>query len=389
MGDFSNLVKLCFERDVIKKLVFSKSTDPKVIKLTCRPISHRGRKILLSEYSLTGDTVSQRLVREDELPEFVDGECEKFAQVNLITTAGDAERKLSRRGEVILGGDKLKRRLSADDLEVSAMGALEEKKNRILSGSEPFLISLGISDKNGRVHDKKQPKFRQISRFLEYVRDIYSSLPEEGELYILDLCSGKSYLSFAVYHYLTEVMKRKVNMLGIDLKESVMEFCAEKARELSFSGLRFIAGDVRKTPEDKRPDLVLSLHACDIATDIVLDTAARLGAKVILSTPCCQRELSTMLSAESLSFVTRYPKLKGQLAAILTDALRLERLRALGYEVKATELVDPEDTPKNTLICAIKKGKTNEKLVSEYGELLRGLIGSSAEKYIGRIEDED
>ena len=262
---------------------------------------------------------------------------------------------------------------------------MDAEKNRILSGSEDFLISLGISDKNGRVHDKKQPKFRQINRFLEYVEDVYPSLPEAGSLYVLDLCSGKSYLSFAVYYYLTAIKKREVRMLGIDLKASVIAFCAEKARELKYEGLTFIADDIRNTPRDKRPDLVLSLHACDVATDIVLDCAQELRAGVILSTPCCQRELSQHLDAEFLAFALKYPKIKTAIASALTDALRLERLKALGYEVKATELVDPEDTPKNTLLVAILKKDRDDGLVNNYNALLEKLLGSGAQTYIGRI----
>ena len=387
MESFSSLVLSAFRKEALKKLVFSKSRDPEILKLTARTVSHRGRMILACEYSKSGNTVAQRNLRDEEILSFIDAECERFDQANLITTVGDAERKVTKKGEVILGADKLMRKLTGRDLELTplAIGKLDAEKNRILSGSEDFLISLGISDKNGRVHDKKQPKFRQINRFLEYVEDVYPSLPEAGSLYVLDLCSGKSYLSFAVYYYLTAIKKREVRMLGIDLKASVIAFCAEKARELKYEGLTFIADDIRNTPRDKRPDLVLSLHACDVATDIVLDCSQELRAGVILSTPCCQRELSQHLDAEFLAFALKYPKIKTAIASALTDALRLERLKALGYEVKATELVDPEDTPKNTLLVAILKKDRDDGLVNNYNALLEKLLGSGAETYIGRI----
>ena len=176
-------------------------------------------------------------------------------------------------------------------------------------------------------------------------------------------------------------------MLGVDLKKDVIEFCSRMARELNFFGMHFITDDIANTPKDKHPDLVISLHACDIATDIVLDTAAKLNAKVILSTPCCHRELSTKINAPELKFVTKYPKLKRTLCDALTDALRLERLSALGYEVNATELVDPEDTPKNTLIRAIKRQKLTRVSIDEYNSLLNFLMGDNAKNYIGNLEE--
>jgi SAM-dependent methyltransferase len=234
------------------------------------------------------------------------------------------------------------------------------------------------------VHDKKQGKFRQINKFLEYVEEVYSELPRESVLTVYDLCCGKSYLSFAVYHYLTVMKGRQVKMLGVDLKRDVIEFCNEKAKELGFFGMQFVTDDITNTPKDVAPDMVISLHACDIATDIVLDTAAKLGAKVILSTPCCHRELSTKIDAPVLSFVTKYPKLKRSLCDSLTDALRLERLSYLGYDVNATELVDPEDTPKNTLIRAVKRRAASTE-TSGYTELLRFLLGEGADDYIGKL----
>ena len=163
-----------------------------------------------------------------------------------------------------------------------------------------------------------------------------------------------------------------------------MEFCNEKAKELGFSDMHFITDDITNTPKNTSPDMVISLHACDVATDIVLDTAVRLGAKVILSTPCCHRELSAKINSPALKFVTKYPKLKRSLCDSLTDALRLARLEVFGYEVSATELVDPDDTPKNTLIRAIKR---TDKIgnAEEYGKLLEFLLGEGKDDYIGKI----
>ena len=387
MTDFIEIAALSFKKEVLKKIVFSRAKDGVPEKISARLCAHRGQKILAVEFSLPGNTVSQKNYRENEIESFVSENITKYGQINLLTSLGDAELKNGKKGYVLLGGDKLLRKLRNDAIQPkfeTAIESLDREKNRILKGDEPFLVSLGISDKNGRVHDKKQPKFRQINKFLEYLEDVYGELDSKKDLLIYDLCCGKSYLSFAVYHYLTVIKQRKVYLLGIDLKKDVMDFCNSKATELGFSDMHFITDDITNTPKDTSPDMVISLHACDIATDIVLNTAVELGAKVILSTPCCHRELSTKINAPELKFVTKYPKLKRSICDSLTDALRLARLEVFGYEVNATELVDPDDTPKNTLIRAVKR-RDKQSGTEEYNRLLEFLLGDNAEGYVGKI----
>lgn len=204
----------------------------------------------------------------------------------------------------------------------------EKEKNYILDGSEDFLIHLGISDKSGRVHDKKQAKFRQINRFLEHVGDMMKHLPKDGVLRVADLCCGKSYLSFAVCYYLTRVLHREIIIDCVDLKESVMDFCRDIAEKCGFSEMTFTAGDVSKYSPDTAPDLVISLHACDTATDIVLERAAVLGASAVLATPCCHRSLSRALDCGELDFIARNSVLKSKFCDAATDALRILRLEA-------------------------------------------------------------
>jgi len=384
MTEFKELIIRAFKKEAIKKLIFSKSKVDGVLKTWARLCAHRGKRILSTESALRGSTVSQRNVREEELSSYLDTVMSEFEQINLITTMGEAELRITKKGKVAkLGADKLLRKLSGEVAVAEvALETLDRKKTYILTGSEDFLIKLGISDKSGRVHDKKQGKFRQINKFLEYIEEIYKNLPSAGKLNIYDLCCGKSYLSFAVYYYLTEVKKRDVNMLGVDLKRDVIEFCDGMAREMGFVGMRFITDDIMNLSSNVSPDMVISLHACDIATDIVLKKAAELSATVILSTPCCHKNLADKISAKELSFVTKYPKLKGKLCEAITDALRLELLAAYGYEVSATELVDPEDTPKNTLLRAIKRGSVSQERLKHYEELLKALLGEKWKNYI-------
>lgn len=389
-SDFTDLIVAAAERGALRKIVFSKPKSSEVKKVSGRLVDMRGRVSLALEYSLPGDTVSQKNLPLTAMAEELMRLMDEYAQANLITSISDAEYKLSKRGEeVYLGADKLKRRLDDFDGKVEMkIESIDKEKNYILSGEEKFLFALGISDKNGRIHDKKQGKFRQINRFLEHIEAVYGEISKNDELLVYDLCCGKSYLSFAVYYYLTEIKGRKTRLLGIDLKRDVIDYCARIARECGFSGMQFVYDDVKNTPKDVVPDMVISLHACDIATDVVINTAAELGARVILSTPCCHRYLNGKVTAEALSFVTRYPHLSNKLCEALTDSLRAARLRASGYSVTVCELTDPENTPKNTLIRAIKKpcsAAELERRRAEYDAALAFIMGEGAKNYLQEI----
>lgn len=384
MDELLSLISLAFDKGALKQLILSRPKDAdRPVKVKGRMAMRRSHPILALEFSEKGDTVSQKNLTREELCDTLSALIANYRQVNLITHEGDAEYKVKKDGDaVLLGGEKLSRRLSrATVTPEEALGALDRKKNYILTGSEPFLIALGVSDKDGRVHDKRQAKFRQINRFLEILSDASARLPKEGKLCVFDLCSGKSYLSFAVYHYLTAVLGREVDMLCIDLKEDVVRSCASLAERIGFAGMRFLAEDIRKAPTDAKVDLVISLHACDSATDIVLEVAARLRARIILSTPCCHRELSRHLDCAPLSFVTKYGKLRDKLAEALTDGLRLLYLESEGYKTAALELTDPDDTPKNTLLLAHLVGEKNEKKREEYESALSYLLGEGRSKY--------
>ena len=384
---FIETVELSFEREIIKKLVFSRPKESEISKVSARLVLHKSRRILALEYSLPGNTVSHKNVGKDGLVEILTELLGEYAQANLITTLGEVEWKLSKSGkEALLGQEKLKNKLSGEVKSFeAAIEALDNKKNYILKGNEDFLISLGISDKSGRVHDKRQGKFRQINRFLEIVDDVMCELPKSGDITVYDLCCGKSYLSFAVYYYLTVVKGRRVNMLGIDLKRDCINWCAELASSLGYDGMTFVTDDVRNTPKGVTPDMVISLHACDIATDIVINRAIELDTKVILSTPCCHRHINDKISAGELSFVTNYPHLRNKLGDALTDAIRVARLEANGYSVAALELVDPDDTPKNTLIKAIRKRGVDEEKLKRYDAILDFVLGDKKSEYLKGI----
>ena len=371
------------KKNVLKKAVFSKSHDKSVTKVTTVPALIGGVAHIQAEYFHTDNKATHKNIpiSHDSAPLILEM-IGAFSQINVITTLGECEYRVSSKGkQVLLGGDKLARKLEGTDIQAPVRSTNNREKRYILDGSEPFLVRLGVSDANGRVYDKKQAKFRQINRFLELVRDVEENLPSEGVLRICDLCCGKSYLSFAVYHYFAVIKGREVKMTGVDLKSDVIEYCQSVADRLGFSGLEFLCGDVSLYNTEEKVNMVVSLHACDVATDIVIGKALEWEADVILSTPCCHHEMNRLLNCEALSFISDYSMLRQKLSDAATDALRLKLMEANGYETAALELIDPEETPKNIMLRGIRKkgfdrsGEKAKRLYAEYESIYAFLIG--------------
>ena len=347
-------------KGILKKAILSKPTDADTVRACATVKTVGGSRVLQLESFTRDNKAHHENLSLSEGAERLYKLCTGYSQINVICSNCECQLMRAKSGKVtVIGAGKLRDAISrTSDGAVLHADGNNRKKQYILDGGEQFLRLLGISEAaSGRVLDKKQAKFRQINRFLEHIRDIYKHLPDEGELYVLDLCCGKSYLSFAVYYYLTAVLGRRVRMVGVDLKEDVIAYCSQVASRLGFVGLKFYCCDINefKPDADRRPDLVLSLHACDIATDIVIDKAILLEARVILSTPCCHHELNHSLDCPTLDFIGRHSMLRQKLCDAATDALRLMRMELHGYSVDALELIDPDDTPKNVLLRAIKK----------------------------------
>ncbi|MDQ5820126.1 MAG: SAM-dependent methyltransferase [Actinomycetota bacterium] len=222
----------------------------------------------------------------------------------------------------------------------------------------PFLVELDVMTPEGKVRAQRYDKFRQVNRFLELVDDVVPHLPRDRRLRVVDFGSGKSYLTFALHHLLVELRGLDVEILGLDLKDDVIARCDTLARKLGYERLSFAVGDIALYDGVDAADLVVSLHACDTATDAALEKAVRWGAEVILSAPCCQHELLGQISDESLAPLLRHGILKERFAALVTDAARAELLERAGYDVQVVEFVDLEHTAKNLLIRAVKSGST-------------------------------
>lgn len=297
------------------------------------------------------------------------------------------------------------RRLSAEEVEVrrqkpSRTKAAPKTHNRrksylIPEGTTvPFLVELGVMTPKGRVKEAKYDKFRQINRFLEMVNDIVSELPAEGKLRIVDYGCGKSYLTFAMHHLFHTIHRRNVDIIGLDLRDDVIETCTQLTRKLSFPGLTFRVGEIAdftdQLPEDASPiHLVISLHACDTATDDALFQAIRHQVPVILSVPCCQHEIAAQVDSAALAPVLTHGILKERFSAIATDSMRALLLQANGYRTQVIEFIDLDHTAKNLMIRAVRApvdAGFSQKALSEYDQL-KQLLGIKQFSLESRLQE--
>lgn len=242
----------------------------------------------------------------------------------------------------------------------------------------PFLIEIGVMNREGRVLAAKYHKFRQINRFLELVDDVLPHLPQDREIQVVDFGSGKSYLTFALHHLLTQIRGRAVRIVGVDRKADVIRDCSRIANELQCCGLTFEHGDIAQFGSVGHVDLMVALHACDTATDAALAQAVRWKTGVVLAVPCCQHELAAHLKPDPvLAAISSHGILKERFAALATDALRANLLELCGYQTQVVEFIDLEHTPKNILIRAIRRDHVlnrTEELIESYQKLV-GLLG--------------
>ena len=225
----------------------------------------------------------------------------------------------------------------------------------------PFLVDLGVMTPEGKIVHSKYDKYRQINRFLEFIQDILSELPKDRPLTMIDFGCGKSYLTFAMYYYLNILMGYSVHMIGLDLKSDVIRHCNELRDKYGYDQLEFIHGDIADFEGTDAVDMVVTLHACDTATDYALYKAVKWNAKVILSVPCCQHELNRQIKNNMLEPVLQYGILKERMAALMTDGLRGQLLEIMGYRTQLLEFIDMEHTPKNILIRGVKTGRTENR----------------------------
>ena len=388
-GITENINKIVGNEEVSRIIIskaLAKASDFKKIDIQAKEAAAHGAEICISCGSLdrsfqiskyTDKQVFHENVRGKELAEAVsslvfpkEGEV-AFRQINLWTEGFEHIFLISKSGEFTQKKRALK---SNEKMEVSSTH--NRTKNYIIQEGQQVapLVDMGIFTKDGKVVKSMYDKFRQINRFLEILDDEIGNLKTD-HLNVIDFGCGKSYLTFVVYYYLTEIKGIRANIIGLDLKKDVIKKCNEAATKYGYENLHFELGDINgyKTPFDV--DMVITLHACDTATDYALYNAVQWNARMIFSVPCCQHELNKKIKTDELSLLTRYGIIKERFSALATDAIRGNLLEYSGYKTQLLEFIDFAHTPKNILIRAVKRGITpkgaRDKALQEVESLMK------------------
>ena len=368
-------------REFIRAVFSNPRVKDNVVKAKLRPMEQKG-ELLFQLESFTKTQVFHKNLTVEETKDELAKLLEEFRQVQVETVSEDITVLISKKGKATIKRKRKKVQAKAADLSHN------RKKKYILEEGivVPFLQDLGVMTQDGKIVRTKMDKFRQINRFLEFVEDILPQLDKDRELTLLDFGCGKSYLTFAMYYYLHELKEYDIRIIGLDLKTDVILHCNELAKKYGYEKLTFLVGDIADYEGVDQVDMVVTLHACDTATDYALAKAVGWNAKVILSVPCCQHEenkqlekqrnlhlgkmksktevmeVSEMLEdqlasmEEVLGPIMDYGLLRERFAALVTDGLRAKRLESEGYETQVLEFIDMEHTPKNILLRAVKKG---------------------------------
>lgn len=375
MSDLQSLFTDCLNETLIRVILSNPSSKDGVIKICARPVL-KNKTLLFQIEEYTKTQVFHKNLTAGDAGSYLTGKLSSdtssqtasFKNALVETQSFTANVLVSKKGTITI---KKKMNASAKQPKISL--SHNRKKKYILEEGipVPFLIDLGVMTQNGNIINAHYDKFRQINRFLEYIEDILPSLPTGRELRILDFGCGKSYLTFAIYYYLKVLKGYPVRITGLDLKEDVIRHCNELAVKYGYDKLEFLCGDIAYYDGCSQVDMVVTLHACDTATDYALAKAVGWGAKVILSVPCCQHELNKQMKNDLLSPVLHYGILKERMAALITDGLRAQILEANGYRTQILEFIDMAHTPKNLLIravynghCADNKAQINELLAA-------------------------
>lgn len=369
--DITQLLDICISDKLIDMVISGQKnkSEDKAVKVRIRPVILKneieyqvsefvGRKVLHSNHGAA-----------DVKKKIIDYMTEDFkqAQINMTDAAATI---LSSKSKTLTCKYK-----KAGQLKVQRDLSHNRTKKYIIQEGKPvaFMIDLGVMGQDGKIIRTRYDKFRQINRFLEYIEDILPKLDKERELTIIDFGCGKSYLTFAMYYYLKELKGYNIRIIGLDLKADVIEHCNELRTRYGYDKLDFYVGDIATYKDVDKVDMVVTLHACDTATDYALAKAVKWGAEVILSVPCCQHEANRTIKSDILSPVMDYGILEERMAAIVTDAARAKLLTANGYDTQILEFIDMEHTPKNLLIRAVKSSKEDISAREKTKDMLEAL----------------
>ena len=349
-----------------------------VEKVKVRPLLKRGELVFQLESFCNRQAFHENLSAgeaADRIFEYM----QNMKQMQMETKQWNYTVLVSKKGKLTI-----KRKAQKNPNKQADMNHNRKKQYILEEGTMvPFLRDLGVMTEEGKIVRTKFDKFRQINRFLEFIEDILPQLDKGREVTILDFGCGKSYLTFAMYYYLHELKQYDIRIIGLDLKSEVIRHCNELSVKYGYEKLTFLEGDIADYEGVDQVDMVVTLHACDTATDYALAKAVRWNASVILSVPCCQHELNRQMKNDMLEPVLQYGLLKERMAALYTDGIRAEILENHGYRTQILEFIDMEHTPKNVLIRAVKegKGKKNGKKLQEMMDFLH--VENTLAKEIG------
>lgn len=340
-----------FDAESLQSLILSNPVPSKTKYRKIRA-ERNGDAFFVSSFTVT-QVFHETVPAEKILDYCLDTARETYRQLNLWLSDGRVvEILLSKKGKAHVS-------VRADQPSVldRTKALPNRQKNHILQEGMivPPLVDMGVLTPEGKIIRSRYDKFKQINRFLEIIDDEYKDYVSDKPLRVIDFGCGKAYLTFVLYYYFTEIRHLAVNMTGLDLKTDVIEKCNLAARKYGYTGLRFEIGDIADYSPDDDIDMVITLHACDTATDYALYNAVTWNAKKIFSVPCCQHEINKTITSQHLNVLTRYGIIKERFSALLTDALRADILECCGYETQVLEFIDLEHTPKNIMLRAVKR----------------------------------
>lgn len=356
MEELKRTLDEVFKKEIIKIVISNKmKKDEKYNKISIVLKESNKNKFYQIE-KFTDKQVFHENIKIDEINEkvyeLIDG---RYKQMTAWSDNETFDLKISKKGKIFLGRKK------NDNSKIITKGHNKEKNYILKEGMiiEP-LIDLGVFTKEGKVVNSKYDKYKQINRFIEIIDDEIKK-NEYEELTILDFGCGKSYLTFVLYYYFVKIKNINVKMIGLDLKEDVIKKCNEIARRYNYDNLHFELGDINGFKYNNKVDMVITLHACDTATDYALYNAIKWNSKMIFSVPCCQHEFNGQMKADELSILTKYGIVQERVAALMTDSVRANLLECAGYKTQLLEFIDIAHSPKNILIRASKSNISKEK----------------------------
>ncbi|MBN2286658.1 MAG: SAM-dependent methyltransferase [Tissierellales bacterium] len=355
-------LKEFFDKQVFLKMVISnpRSKATMIKKIEIKPVMIKHEYLIQFETIENNSASHENLDTESALQKIEHLILNEYRSFFLRTSFMEYDGLVSKKGRITVSSKSIE--------QETIEWAHDRKKEYIFPEKKPidFLIKLGIMNEEGIVYKKKYNKFRQINKFLEIIQDTMQDISEDRIFRIVDFGCGKAYLTFAVYHYFVAILHKEVEIIGLDLKEDVIDFCNQIASELQYSKLKFMKGSIESFDDWHEVDMMITLHACDMATDAALVKAVNWGTKYILSVPCCQHEFFSKIHNVALTPMLNHGLIKERLSSLVTDTVRTLYLNKEGYDVKVIEFVSLEHTPKNIMITARKTGRKSDKDFEAY-----------------------